>query len=161
MSLIGDLFDGVLEGTGWAAGVAVVVGVAVLGSRRGSPLVKEAMKGYLTVSDRVRELVAEAGEQLADLYAEAEAEYRGGASSLATVGAPVAAATGTAPRRQSRPRAAASEGAEATGEGSGTTRRTRRPRAEGAATNNNEGAAATTPRRGRRTRATTPEPGTE
>ncbi len=30
MSLIGDLVDGVLEGTGWATGVAIVIGVAAL-----------------------------------------------------------------------------------------------------------------------------------
>src|SRR5262249_1383380 len=68
MSLIGDLVDGVLEGTGWAAGVAVVLGVAAIGTRRDSPVVKEVMKGYVTVADRVKELMAEAGEQLADLY---------------------------------------------------------------------------------------------
>src|SRR5689334_22464044 len=90
MSLITDLFDGVLEGTGWAAGVGIVVGVIALTSRRDSPLAKEMMKGYLTVSDRVRELVAEAGEQIADLYAEARAEYESGASPLATIGGPAA-----------------------------------------------------------------------
>src|SRR3954467_4961369 len=108
MSLITDLFDGVLEGTGWAAGVGIVVGVIALTTRRDSPLAKEMMNGYLTVSDRVRELVAEAGEQMADLYAEARAEYESGASPLATIGGPAAAAAAEkAPRRRGRPPRAA------------------------------------------------------
>src|SRR5207244_383286 len=91
MSLISDLIDGVLEGTGWATGVAVVLGVAAVGARRGRPLVKEVMKGYVLVSDRVKELMAETGEQLADLYAEARAEYETGAPTLVTMSAAGAA----------------------------------------------------------------------
>jgi hypothetical protein len=151
MSLIGDLVDGVLEGTGWAAGVAIVLGVAAISSRRSSPLVKEVMKGYLTVSDRVKELVAEAGEQLQDLYAEAKSEYETGASPLATVGGAggvrVAAAAAPGARRRGRPRAA--EAAPTAAEGSTTARRRGRPpRAEGAA--GNSATAAPAARRGRR-----------
>src|SRR5205807_4058053 len=97
MSLISDLIDGMLEGTGWATGVAVVLGVAAVGARRDSPLVKEIMKGYMLVSDRVKELVAEAGEQMSDLYAEAKAEYETGASALTTLGGSGAAAAEAAP----------------------------------------------------------------
>src|SRR3954451_20566 len=111
MSLIGDLVDGVLEGTGWAAGVAVVLGVAAVGARRDSPVAKEILKGYLMVSDRVKELVAEAGEQLADLYAEARAEYEGGSSALATIGGAAVAAPAAAPRGRGRPRAEAAPAA--------------------------------------------------
>ena len=110
MSLIADLVDGVLEGTGWAAGVAIVVGVAAIGARRNSPLVKEVIKGYLAVSERMKELTAEAGEQLQDLYAEARAEDEAGGAALATVGTPTVAAP---PRRRGRPRAAGTETAAA------------------------------------------------
>src|SRR5437868_4502731 len=127
MSLIGDLFDGMLEGTGWAAGVAVVLGVAAVGARRDSPVVKEIMKGYLMISDRVKELVAEAGEQLADLYAEARLEYESGASSLATIGAPAAAAA-AAPRRRGRP-PRSEAAAPAAAEPAAARRRGRPPRA--------------------------------
>src|SRR5205823_2361418 len=131
MSLIGDLVDGVLEGTGWAAGVAVVLGVAAVGARRDSPVVKEIVKGYLMVSDRVKELVAEAGEQLADLYAEARAEYESGTSALATLGAPAAAAAAapaTATRRRGRP-PRSEAAAPAAAEPAAARRRGRPPRA--------------------------------
>ena len=170
MSLVTDLIEGMFEGTGWAAGVAVVLGVAAVGARRDSPLVKEIMKGYLVVSDRVKELVAEAGEQMADLYAEARAEYEAGASGLATLGAagaeeaagrrgraraPVEAgntadAGATATRRRGRPPRAAEGGATEAG-ATTTRRRGRPPRAEGAPAA--EGAGTPAPRRGRRPRA--------
>jgi hypothetical protein len=140
MSLIGDLIDGVLEGTGWAAGVAIVLGVAAVGARRDSPLVKEVIKGYLTVSERVKEIAAEAGEQLQDLYAEARAEYEAGGTALATVGTPAAAA----PRRRGRPRTAGVEGAAGPAEARPARRRGRASRPESAET---EPEAA--PRRGR------------
>src|SRR5205823_6163270 len=111
MSLISDLIEGMLEGIGWATGVAVVLGVAAVGARRDSPLVKEIMKGYMLVSDRVKELVAEAGEQMSDLYAEAKAEYETGASALTPLGGSGAAAAAAAPRRRGRPPRAATEAA--------------------------------------------------
>ena len=130
MSLISDLIDGMLEGTGWATGVAVVLGVAAVGARRGRPLVKEVMKGYVLVSDRVKELVAETGEQLADLYAEARAEYESGAPTLVTMSAAGAAPEAAARRRGRPPRA---EGAAAPeGAGGAAPRRARRPRAAAA-----------------------------
>jgi hypothetical protein len=158
MSLITDLVDGVLEGTGWAAGVAIVLGVAAVSSRQGSPLVKNVMKGFLLASDRVKELVAEAGEQMQDLYAEAKAEYEAGGAPLAAAAGTTAAATaagpGTAPRRRGRPPRAAAEGASAEGGTTTPRRRGRPPRAEGAAGTETTGTAA--PRRGRRPRAAGP-----
>ncbi len=175
MSLISDLIDGMLEGTGWATGVAVVLGVAAVGARRGRPLVKEVMKGYVLVSDRVKELVAETGEQLADLYAEARAEHETGAPTLVTMsaagaapeaasrrrGRPPRAASeagaaaepgAAAPRRRGRPpRAAAAEAGPADAAASAPRRRGRPPRAEGAAAP--EGAGGAAPRRARRPRA--------
>jgi hypothetical protein len=41
------------------------------------PIVKGTIKGYLTASERARELFAETGERLQDLYAEAQAEHAG------------------------------------------------------------------------------------
>src|SRR5436309_6151145 len=135
MSLITDLVDGVLEGTGWAAGVAIVLGVAAVSSRQGSPLLKSVMKGFLLATDRVKELAAEAGEQMADLYAEAKAEYEAGGPTLAAAGATagVAAAvptesapgTGTTRRRGRPPRASTEAGSTETA--TGTQRRRGRP----------------------------------
>jgi hypothetical protein len=146
MSLITDLLDGVLEGTGWAAGVAIVVGVAAVSARRDSPLVKEAMKACVATSERVRELVAEAGEQLADLYAEAKAEYEAGATPLATLGTATAAAAPASRRRSGGTRSAA-----ATPPAPETPRRRGRARANGGGTA--EGTTGGTGRQGRRPRA--------
>jgi hypothetical protein len=41
------------------------------------PLAKGAIKGYLALSERSREMFAETGERLQDLYAEAQSEYSG------------------------------------------------------------------------------------
>jgi Protein of unknown function (DUF5132) len=69
-----DLLIGVARGAGWSLGVATVAGVAVLAGKGARPLAKRAMVGYLLLADRVRELTAEATEQLQDIYAEAQAE---------------------------------------------------------------------------------------
>lgn len=76
--------------TGWVPSVLIGVGVAlaapillpavVTGVR---PLAKVVIKGYLAVADTVKEVVAEAGEQLSDLVAEAKAEYAAGAAAAA------------------------------------------------------------------------------
>jgi Protein of unknown function (DUF5132) len=41
---------------------------------RGRPLLKAAVRGYVTVADRLKEATAEAREQLSDLAAEVRAE---------------------------------------------------------------------------------------
>src|SRR5919198_1220514 len=51
---------------------APVVIPAVMGGLR--PLAKTAIRGYLYLSDSLRETIAEAGEQVSDLVAEAKAE---------------------------------------------------------------------------------------
>jgi hypothetical protein len=68
-----------LEGWGWlGAGVGAVVLAPALvpavakGLR---PAAKGAIKGYLTVSEKAREWLAENGEQWQDLVAEAKAEH--------------------------------------------------------------------------------------
>jgi len=59
--------------------------------RRANPLMRAAVRGYVNVSDRIKEYTAEAREQLQDLAAEAREERRMGAESAA---APEAAAPG-------------------------------------------------------------------
>ncbi len=58
-----------------ALGIAAVAVVAFVGTRAAKPLAKRAIVGYLAASDRAAELVARAGEQVQDLYAEARHEY--------------------------------------------------------------------------------------
>ncbi len=62
---------------GTAAGIGFVLGVggALAGAQQMRPLAKRAMKGYLLATDRAREMAAEMGETLEDLYAEARAEH--------------------------------------------------------------------------------------
>lgn len=70
---------GVLETMlgGFAAGIgfAIGIGATAAGSEKARPLAKRAMKGYLIAIDRVKEMAAEAGETMQDLYAEAKAEH--------------------------------------------------------------------------------------
>ena len=54
--------------------LVAVAGVGVLATRGGRPLVKSAIKGYLTASEAVRGWAAEAAEEAQDLYAESKAE---------------------------------------------------------------------------------------
>jgi hypothetical protein len=72
---IDDLVEGVLGGTSWGVGIAAFAVVAMVGGPRAKPLAKQAIKGYLAATERVREMAAEATEQLQDLYAEAKYEY--------------------------------------------------------------------------------------
>ncbi len=72
------LFDDGLKGWG---GVLLGFGAAMVGTKLGPatgetlrPIAKALVKGALVVSDRARELAAEAGEQLGDLVAEVRAE---------------------------------------------------------------------------------------
>ena len=51
---------------------APIVIPALMGGLR--PLAKTAIRGYLYLSDSLRETVAEAGEQISDLVAEAKSE---------------------------------------------------------------------------------------
>lgn len=73
------LIEDVLKGWGGMA-VGVVVGAVAapaLGGATGTrlrPLAKATIKGILAVSDGVREIVAEAREQVSDMVAEIKAE---------------------------------------------------------------------------------------
>lgn len=73
--MLDDVLDTVGGTPGRLAGIALAVGAGVLLGRGLRPVVKGAIRGYLSVSDRAREMAAEAGESLQDLYAEAKSEY--------------------------------------------------------------------------------------
>jgi len=71
---VDDVVDGVVGGTAWGLGVALVAGAVLLVGKGGRPLAKRAIKGALVLGERTRELTAEATEQLQDIYAEVRAE---------------------------------------------------------------------------------------
>lgn len=77
----------ILIGVGVALAAPIVLPAAAAGLR---PVTKTLIKGGLYVVDSVKELMAEAGEQLSDLVAEARAEKVAEAAS--TVAAPSAEA---------------------------------------------------------------------
>lgn len=72
---------------GYGPGLLIGVGVALMApiilpavACLVRPVAKAAVKGGLTVADKVKEFAAEAGEQVSDLVAEAKAEHRGKAA---------------------------------------------------------------------------------
>src|SRR3569833_195113 len=73
-----DVAEG-MEGKGWLGvgiGAVLLAPVLVPAVARGlRPALKGAVKGYLALSDKTREWLAESGEQFQDLVAEAKAEY--------------------------------------------------------------------------------------
>jgi hypothetical protein len=77
----------ILIGVGVALAAPIVLPAAAAGLR---PVTKTLIKGGLYVVDSAKELMAEAGEQLSDLVAEARAEKAAEAAS--TVAAPPAEA---------------------------------------------------------------------
>lgn len=72
------MFDDLLEtvgGTpGRVLGLGLALGAGVMIGRGMRPVAKTAIRGALSVTDRIREYAAEAGESLQDLYHEAKAE---------------------------------------------------------------------------------------
>lgn len=71
-----------LEGKGWLGvglGAVVLAPVVIPAlSRTLRPAAKNAIKGYLALSDRARHWMAETGEQWQDLVAEAKSEHETG-----------------------------------------------------------------------------------
>jgi uncharacterized protein (DUF697 family) len=67
-----DLADLPAGGIGFAA--AAVIGVGLLAARGGRPLLKGAIRGYLSVSEAARTWTATVVEQAQDLYEESKAE---------------------------------------------------------------------------------------
>jgi hypothetical protein len=78
MALLDDMLKGglpgVLVGVGVALAAPVLLPAAAAGVR---PLAKALIKGGFVVATTVREVVAEAGEQLSDLVAEVQEEGAG------------------------------------------------------------------------------------
>ncbi|GEM_PF-1727228 len=70
LGLLETMLGGMAAGVGFALGV----GATAAGAARMRPLVKRAIKGGMVATDRMREMTAEMGETLQDLYAEAKAE---------------------------------------------------------------------------------------
>lgn len=70
---------GVLVGVGVALVTPIVLPAVAAVAR---PLAKGAIRGYLSISDKMKELTAEAGEQWSDLVAEARSEQTVGAEAM-------------------------------------------------------------------------------
>jgi Protein of unknown function (DUF5132) len=111
-----------LEGLGWLGlGIGALVAAPMLipALNRGlRPLAKGAIKGYLALQERTRELVAESNEQFQDLVAEAKAEFeaRDNGAGMMTLETAEAGAKGgegsteeSKPKRTTRARAARSK----------------------------------------------------
>jgi hypothetical protein len=87
MGLINDIFEDSLPGVVVGA-VATAILMPLVGGKkagangtagtngRGRQLMKAAVRGYVTVADRIKEATAEAREQLSDLAAEVREERR-------------------------------------------------------------------------------------
>lgn len=91
--MLQDAIDGVVESvTGtWGLGLVAVAAGAFLVARAGKPTAKTAIKGWFASRDKVKDLttsargaLAEAGEKIQDLYAEARAEAKGDTSAQAS-----------------------------------------------------------------------------
>ena len=83
--MLQDAIDGVAESVtgGVGIGLIAVAAGALLLAKAGKPTAKSAIKGWYAGRDKVKELstsargaLAEAGERIQDLYAEAKAEAR-------------------------------------------------------------------------------------
>jgi hypothetical protein len=84
--MLQDAIDGVVESVtgGWGIGLVAVAAGAYLLAKGSKPTAKTAIKGWFASRDKMRDLttsargaLAEAGEKIQDLYAEARAEARG------------------------------------------------------------------------------------
>src|SRR5262249_30945779 len=105
-----EVVEGVFGGSPWGLGlVAVAAGLAV-GGARAEPVGKGGIKGYLASSAQAREWVAEASEQIQDLYAEAKHEYESELSAADAGHAEPAAAAGATESRARRRNTSASSG---------------------------------------------------
>lgn len=67
-------FGRFVSGALWGLGAGVVLAVVRGGGTDVKPLARGAMKAYLTASEKIQELTAEARESIEDLYAEARSE---------------------------------------------------------------------------------------
>ena len=72
--MLDELLDTVAGTPGRILGVALALGAGVMIGRGMRPVAKGAIKGYMSLADRLKEYTAEAGESLQDLYHEAKSE---------------------------------------------------------------------------------------
>jgi hypothetical protein len=77
-------FPTILVGIGVALAAPILLPAAAAGLR---PLTKTMIKGGLYVADSVKELMAEAGEQLSDMIAEVRAEQAAEAAAASAASA--------------------------------------------------------------------------
>ena len=86
--MLEQVFGRLVSGALWGVGAGVVL-TLLNGRAEGiRPVAKSAVKAYLTVSERVQELTAEARESLEDMYAEARAEKVNGVAETTESSAP-------------------------------------------------------------------------
>jgi hypothetical protein len=79
MNFLKDVFKGSMSSILVVAGVAVLAPIALPAlAAVARPLVKGIIKGGMALADTMQEFVAEAGEQISDLVAEARAERAAG-----------------------------------------------------------------------------------
>jgi hypothetical protein len=55
--------------------ILAFLGLSVLAAKFWRPVTKGVFRGYFAATDHLREMVAETGESVQDLYAEARSEY--------------------------------------------------------------------------------------
>jgi hypothetical protein len=73
--MLDDVLD-VFGGTpGRIVGIGLALGLGVVLGRGMRPVAKGAIKGMISLQERMKEATAEAGESLQDIYAEAKHEY--------------------------------------------------------------------------------------
>ncbi len=75
MAIIDEVSE---RGLGIPLGIGLLVAAVSVGPKlikSGRPLMKRAIKGYLVVQEKTREMLAETSERMQDLYAEAKHEF--------------------------------------------------------------------------------------
>ena len=75
MGLMEDVSE---SGMGWPLGIGLLVAALSAGPKlvkAGKPAIKGAMRGYLILQSKSKEVIAETSERLQDLYAETKYEF--------------------------------------------------------------------------------------
>ena len=75
---MGVIVDVSESGMGWPLGIGLLVAAVSAGPRLvkvGKPAIKGAIRGYLVLQSKSKEMFAETSERLQDLYAEAKYEF--------------------------------------------------------------------------------------
>jgi DNA replicative helicase MCM subunit Mcm2 (Cdc46/Mcm family) len=69
-----NVFGRLINGAIWGAGAGLALSIIQAGGTGLRPVAKNLVKAYVSTSDRVQEMTAEARETLEDLYAEVQSE---------------------------------------------------------------------------------------